>query len=528
MCVQVSFMQPNPAAGFEPNDAKQFFFENQRIMQMGVIDDKGNRLLDEDNSQTGLQDANLSITFRQRLKVEEYFFRGQTYCANYNGNEEDENQLWTNKKFDSDGIDCQHKYDGIDTPDELGTITCTCSYITNFYYTMLTDLTRERIIPRVFQNETHSILYAIQIPLILIGIIFPCLMIFMDAKDYQNVEDNVYPVDDLTIAKLERARNKLCKQEIYYNEKEISRYLKLEENDFRSGSCIAFMAFHRTLHPYFSLATRFDYRLKRLTRFALVLGQISMITIFLWISYSYPAEDWIHDKGIMDRETWVDRRWFYVSIFLSLFTMPLPDRCLPIFKTQMYLLNDLSKTPEDFLKDEEDVKKTEADEQDGAAGDKNDDDDAKSKAGEGDALVEGEPKKKEDPEKFVRPALFDRFVQCKVVGLVLIFAFWVLAIILSIELGTLSGIEYEEKDRKADAWKDFILLSPDQATEFVFVWYLTIFVWGVILNEVRIIIISLLAPIQAQSLFDRQMEIMGMEDRTEDDRKAKEDAEYKF
>ena len=28
MCVQVSFMQPNPAAGFEPNDSKQFFFEN--------------------------------------------------------------------------------------------------------------------------------------------------------------------------------------------------------------------------------------------------------------------------------------------------------------------------------------------------------------------------------------------------------------------------------------------------------------------------------------------------------------------
>ena len=85
MCVQLSFMQPNPAAGFEPNDAKQFFFENQRILQMGVVDDKGNRLL-EDNDQTGLSDANLQITFKQSLKVEDYFFRGQTICANYNGN----------------------------------------------------------------------------------------------------------------------------------------------------------------------------------------------------------------------------------------------------------------------------------------------------------------------------------------------------------------------------------------------------------------------------------------------------------
>lgn len=91
MCVQVSFMQPNPAAGFEPSDAKQFFFKNQRIMQMGVIDDKGNRMLDEDNSQNGLQDASLVVKYRQRLNVEKFFFRGQTFCGNYNGNEENEN-----------------------------------------------------------------------------------------------------------------------------------------------------------------------------------------------------------------------------------------------------------------------------------------------------------------------------------------------------------------------------------------------------------------------------------------------------
>jgi len=47
-------------------------------------------------------------------------------------------------------------------------------------------------------------------------------MIFLDAKDYQNVEDNIYPVDDETISKLEVARHALCKQEIYYKEKEIS------------------------------------------------------------------------------------------------------------------------------------------------------------------------------------------------------------------------------------------------------------------------------------------------------------------
>jgi len=159
----------------------------------------------------------------------------------------------------------------------------------------MTDLERERDNPRVYQNVQHTILYAIQVPLILFGLVFPCIMIFLDAKDYQNVEDNVYPVDDLTIAKLEHARNKLCKQEIYYNEKEIARYLELNDNDFRSGSCIAFMTFHRTLHPLFSLFTRFDYRLKRLTRFSFFLGQVSLITILLWFAYSTPFAEYIED-----------------------------------------------------------------------------------------------------------------------------------------------------------------------------------------------------------------------------------------
>jgi len=80
-------------------------------------------------------------------------------------------------------------------------------------------------------------------------------MIYLDARDYQQVEDSIFPVDDLTIAKLEKARNHLCKQMIYYNEKEIARYMKLQRSDFRSGSITAFMTFHRTLHPYFSLFT---------------------------------------------------------------------------------------------------------------------------------------------------------------------------------------------------------------------------------------------------------------------------------
>ena len=125
----------------------------------------------------------------------------------------------------------------------------------------------------------------------------------------------------------------------------------------------------------------------------------------------------------------------------------------------MYLLNDESRY---YKKDyDEEHKETEAGDEDPEKADKAG---GEEKQGEGDALVEGgekKEKKKYDPEEFVRPALFDRFVQCKVVSLILIFAFWALAIMLSIELGTLSGIEYKEDERKADAMKRFILLTPD-------------------------------------------------------------------
>mmetsp|Transcript_43757 Transcript_43757/g.58040 ORF Transcript_43757/g.58040 Transcript_43757/m.58040 type:complete len:95 (+) Transcript_43757:2080-2364(+) len=92
-------MQPNPASGFEPNNSTQFFFENQRIMQLGVVDDNGHRLL-ENSDQTGLSDANLVMSFKQKLVVEDYFFPGQTFCANYNGNVDDVDKNWTDLKYD--------------------------------------------------------------------------------------------------------------------------------------------------------------------------------------------------------------------------------------------------------------------------------------------------------------------------------------------------------------------------------------------------------------------------------------------
>ena len=123
--------------------------------------------------------------------------------------------------------------------------------------------------------------------------------------------------------------------------------------DFRKGTCSTFWVFTRTLHPYVSLFTYFDYRLKRLTRFYFVLGQISLITLLLWIYYSKwikkgdPELEQLLVEGEQDGggeetddETYLDLGWmgdeqrpFYVALILSLITLPLPRIFCCIFKT---------------------------------------------------------------------------------------------------------------------------------------------------------------------------------------------------
>ena len=124
----------------------------------------------------------------------------------------------------------------------------------------------------------------------------------------------------------------MCKQEIYYREKEIARYTKLE--NLRSGSINAFWLFMRTLHPYLSLFMHFDYRLKRLTRFGFVLGQWSLILILQWVCYSKVFDE----AGLT--EDMGDQRKYIVSFVLGLLTLPMPRRFCCFFKTEMYLLHD--------------------------------------------------------------------------------------------------------------------------------------------------------------------------------------------
>ena len=204
VCYQTSFMKANPIAGY-PMEA-QYYFKDQAFIQVGTLDNTGRRLIDSDGLMNSLKP--FKIEFFQTLDKENFWFDGQTICAHFDGNDEDfSGQSWSDEKINAvelkeDGkdvlIDCKYDYNFEDN----NSIICSCTNLHNWYYTIITDISREENKPPVYQNETHSILLAVLIPLIFIGLVLPIIMIYLDSQDYQYVEDNFYPVDDLMIAKL--------------------------------------------------------------------------------------------------------------------------------------------------------------------------------------------------------------------------------------------------------------------------------------------------------------------------------------
>ena len=79
----------------------------------------------------------------------------------------------------------------------------------NFYYSIITDRNLVLDRPQVYQDTTHYILLAVIIPLILIGFFMPILMVYLDASDYNKVEDNYYKVSEEMVGKLLEKRKEV-------------------------------------------------------------------------------------------------------------------------------------------------------------------------------------------------------------------------------------------------------------------------------------------------------------------------------
>lgn len=191
---------------------------------------------------------------------------------------------------------------------------CSCETLYDRYYAVVTQAIPDEVNVLEDRSSVPFILLLIVLPLLLMGCLVPCVLVQMDHKDFVDLHDQVHQVDSQIINKFEQARGKASKHEIFFNEKEIKQYLQYSD----LGCCTAFRTFNRTLHPLISLFTNYDFRLSRLARFTLVLGQVSLITILIWVCFSKNGDDVFGNK--------FEERIIFVSLPLSLITLPLPRR----------------------------------------------------------------------------------------------------------------------------------------------------------------------------------------------------------
>ena len=90
-------------------------------------------------------------------------------------------------------------------------------------------------------------------------------------------------------------------------------------------------------------------------------------------------------------------------------------------------------------------------------------------------------------------------VNCKIFFLLLIYVFWAFAISLSVAF-----MFFTHETGEEEGFKSYLELTAEEAWYVVVAWYLATFGWGwLVFNELRILLISLLAPSQAKIIFDR-------------------------
>ena len=71
-------------------------------------------------------------------------------------------------------------------------------------------------------------------------------------------------------------------------------------------------------------------------RLSLITAQLSLITLLCWAAYSKRIEEMSMEWGYGDFRRVRDHKVLYVSLILSIFTIPVPTWAVSCFRTKMY------------------------------------------------------------------------------------------------------------------------------------------------------------------------------------------------
>jgi len=184
------------------------------------------------------------------------------------------------------------------------------------------------------------------IPLFLLGTALPASLHFKDKSAYAQVDGRTrregkayccgrkstsvnhtrFALSPALIEKFVLARGKSCPQEVYYHEPNFSKLMEKQE----IGIAEKFMFYTGEVHPFLGAIGRYDYRLSRVERYSFVLGQISLITILIWVAFSKTGVQALGENSLYKSTL--------VALALSLLTLPLPRCTFKFLETQLQVL----------------------------------------------------------------------------------------------------------------------------------------------------------------------------------------------
>lgn len=89
-----------------------------------------------------------------------------------------------------------------------------------------------------------------------------------------------------------------------------------------------------------------------------------------------------------------------------------------------------------------------------------------------------------------RATLMEPWVNLKIFFLIVIYLFWAFSMSLSVAF-----MFFTHETGESEGFRSYLELTADEAWLVVVAWYLATFGWGwLVFNELRILLISLLAP----------------------------------
>jgi hypothetical protein len=146
----------------------------------------------------------------------------------------------------------------------------------------------------------------------------PITAIYLDKRDYNRIQADKFNISDEFIEKFAKETQLDLISEAHYKLIDIENYKNL--GPIQPGSFAALTIVVWKFHPFLNIFYNFDYRLKRMTRLALVIIQINIILLgAMGLIFKLSGESDLINPG-------KGTLFIFIAICAAL-TLPIPD-CL--------------------------------------------------------------------------------------------------------------------------------------------------------------------------------------------------------